>query len=88
MEVYANFRQKANVNPLDVIEKLLTRFVGGYDNWVEKRNNNYYIMEEISLGQHSNTKIVQQINDEELKYYNALKTVKNKLEREENKNKF
>jgi len=86
MEIYANFRQKANVNPIDVIEKLITQFVGGYGNWVEKRNNNHYIMEEISLGQHSSSEIVRQINDEELKYYNALKTVMNKLDREDKRN--
>lgn len=52
MEIYANFRQKVNVNPIDVIEKLIEEEIG-FRGWVFIENDRYYRGFEVSAGCHS-----------------------------------
>ena len=83
MEIYGKVHQIVHIEPLAVVEKLKEEFLGGHCNWVEEQNNCWYIMQEVSMGQHSSDDIVRQIDDQELIYYRALTTVINKLKREQ-----
>ena len=42
MEVYVSFRQKADVDPIDVLKKLKSISLSGDRNWVFEENGEYY----------------------------------------------
>ena len=73
MKVYANFREKVDVNPKDVIEELIDIEIG-YRNWIFMKNNKYYVGSEKSAGSHSfDTK--EEISKEKYEYVESLKNV-------------
>jgi hypothetical protein len=79
MEIYARIVQKVQVDPLDVIEKLKTDFLGDYHRWVRQENDKYFIMGEQSAGQHSYDTEIREITKEEKKYFEALDVVERYL---------
>lgn len=73
MEVYADFRQKVQVNPKDVVEKLIESEIG-CRNWIFEKKGKYYVGSEQSAGCHSfdNEK---EITQEIYEYVMALQLV-------------
>lgn len=72
MEVYANFRQKVNVDPRDVIENLKEEFLGSSRRWVSKNNNKWVIEQDCY---HNSFETVRKITAEEKEYFDALNIV-------------
>lgn len=70
MEVNATCIQKVEINPKDVIEKLIEDRLG-YDGWVFKENNKFYkSWEEYEYIDHK-----EEISKEMFDYINALQLV-------------
>ena len=70
MKLYANITQEVYVNPIDVIDKLITNEIGdGYH--LSNENNEYFICHERSV----NVKISKEVFD----YVNALYYIKNHI---------
>ena len=46
MEIQGKVHTKVEVNPVDVIEGLITRFLNGdkYDNWINSENGKHFLM--------------------------------------------
>ena len=42
MEIYADFRQNVQVNPKDVIEKLIEKEIG-WRNWIFEKDGKFYL---------------------------------------------
>ena len=79
MKVYADFRQKVEVNPIDVINGLIDG-VAGVNGWIIERDGKYYSVCEESAGCHSYENY-EEIRQDEYEYYQALKHVLNFLKR-------
>ena len=52
MEVYGKIRQKVEINPIDVINKLIENEIG-FHGWIFNDNDKYYQGYEQSAGLHS-----------------------------------
>ena len=52
MKVYANIRQVVTVNPIDVIEQLISKEIGS-DGWITEEDGKYFQWYEASAGLHS-----------------------------------
>ena len=72
MEIYASFRQKVGINPIDVIEKLKDDFFGDHNRWIGKEDEKWCI---IGNAYHNSTKVIREITDQEKEYFDALKVV-------------
>jgi len=79
MEVYTSFRLKADVNPIDVIDKLLEKEIG-WKGWIFEENGKFYKGWEQSAGNHSFDE-KEEISKEEYDYIAALRLIKNKLKK-------
>ena len=76
MEVYADFRQKVQINPKDVIEKLIEKEVGS--NWIFEKDGKFYLCYEQSAG--CNTFDVEdEITEERYRYVEALQFILKRL---------
>jgi hypothetical protein len=79
MEIYGNLRHEVEIDPIEVIKKLKTRFLGDSFRWVEEKNNKWFIMGTQSAGTHSFDIEIKEITKEELEYFEALRTVEKTL---------
>lgn len=77
MEVYADFRQKVQVNPKDVIEKLIESEIG-WQNWIFERDGKFYLGSEESAGRHS-FDVEEEITEDRYRYVEALLLVLKRL---------
>jgi len=77
MEIYANFRQKVQVNPKDVIEKLIENEIG-WRNWIFEKDGKFYRGFEQSAGCHSFDD-EEEITQEQYNYVKALQLVLKRL---------
>lgn len=77
MEIYANFKQKVQVNPKVVIEKLIEKEIG-FGNWVFKKDGKFYRGFEQSAGCHSFDR-EEEITQERYDYVRALELVLKRL---------
>jgi len=80
MRVYANTRQKVNVDPQDVISKLIEKEIGT-NGWVFSENEKYYRGYERCMGTHSSDDQVE-ILKERYDYVVALQLVLQYLKKE------
>lgn len=53
MEVYVSFRQKANIDPIDVLKELKSISLSGDRDWVFEKDGEYYHGYEGGGGSHS-----------------------------------
>jgi hypothetical protein len=74
MEVYADFRQKVQIDPIDVINELIDKAKGGWRNYIFEENGKYYLGWEESCGAHSSDE-QEEITKELYDYYRALQAV-------------
>ena len=81
MEIYATIRQKVEIDPIQVVERLKQNFLGDSKRWVRLIDGQYFIEQERSAGSHSYDEIVRELNEKELKYYEALVIVENFLKK-------
>ena len=77
MEIYADFRQKVQVNPKDVIEKLIEKEIG-WRNWIFEKDGKFYRGFEQSAGCHSFDD-KEEISQEQYEYVKALQLVLKRL---------
>lgn len=77
MEIYANFRQKVQVNPKDVIEKLIEKQIG-WGNWVFEKDGKFYLGYEQSAGYRSFDE-EDGITEDRYRYVEALQLVLKRL---------
>lgn len=78
MEVYANIRQEVDVNPKDVIEKMIEEEIHWRD-WIFEKDGIYYRGFEQSAGQHS-IDSKEEISQEKYEYLAALKLILSRLD--------
>ena len=83
MEVQGKVHTKVEVNPVEVIEGLITRFLNGdkYDNWINSENGKHFLMH--SRREYHNRveeDVICELTQEDVDYFNALKFVKKYLE--------
>ena len=78
MEIYANFREKVQINPKDVIIKLIENEIGRYG-WVFEKGGKYYRGFEQSAGCHSFNDN-EEITQEQYEYVSALQLVLMRLD--------
>lgn len=76
MEIYGNFKQKVNVDPIDVIEELKHQFLGDHLRWVCK-NDDKWVIE--GRCYHNSAEVIREITDSEKEYFDALKVVRKYL---------
>ena len=86
MEIYADFRQKVQINPKDVIEKLIEKEIG-QNNWIFEKDDKYYLGSEQSAGCHS-FNVEEEIIEERYRYVEALQLVLNRLIKNEKYEKY
>ena len=72
MEIYANFKQKVSVDPIEVIAEMINNEIGS-QNWVFE-NGKYYLGWEESRGAHSSEE-QSEISKERYDYVTSLKHV-------------
>lgn len=77
MEIYADFRQKVQVNPWDVIEKLIDIEIG-WRYWIFEKDGKFYRGFEQGAGSHSFTRN-EEITKDQYDYVIALQLVLDKL---------
>ena len=77
MEIYADFRQKVQVNPKDVIENLIEREID-WRNWIFEEDGKFYLGSEQSVGCHY-FDVKEEITEERYKYVEALQLVLKRL---------
>lgn len=77
MEIYANFRQKVQVNPKDVIEELIEKEIG-WRNWVFEKEGKFYLVSEQSAGCHS-FDVKEEITEDRYRYVEALQLILKRL---------
>ena len=73
MEIYTNFRQKVDIEPIDVIQNLLD-CSEGYRGWVFEKDGKYYRGYWESGGIHS-WEASEEISKEKYEYVLALKSI-------------
>ncbi len=73
MEIYGNIRRKVDIEPKDVINKLIENEIG-WGNWVFEEGGKYYRGYESSAGSHFFTN-EEEINKDQYEYILALKQV-------------
>lgn len=78
MEIYATLRHKMDINPLDVIEKLKNGFLEDHNRWIEDKDGKFYIMGDCY---HNSSEIIREISEDDVKYFDALKTIEKYLSR-------
>lgn len=78
MEIYATLRHKMDIDPLDVIEKLKTEFLGDHGRWIEKEGHKFCIMRDCY---HNSTEVVREISAEEMVYFDSLTIIQNYLKK-------
>ena len=78
MEIYADFRQKVQVNPKDVIEKLIEKEIG-WRNWIFEKDGKFYLGSEQSAGCHS-FDVEDEITEDRYRYVEALQLVLKRLD--------
>jgi hypothetical protein len=83
MEVYVNIRQKATINPLDVVDKLRDDAIG-FRNWFFEKDGKYYRGYEVGAGSHS-WDDAEEISKELYDYLVALDTIKKFIEKKSKK---
>lgn len=83
MKIHGRFTEEVEINPLDVIGKLIAEEIGGWRNWIFERDGSYYIGFERSMGSHSMDDETG-ITKEKYDYIKSLEQIKEYLE---NKNK-
>jgi hypothetical protein len=77
MEIYADFRQKVQVNPKNVIEKLIEEEIG-WNNWIFEKDGNFYRGFVECAGCHS-VDCEEEISQEKYDYVKALKLILKQL---------
>jgi len=77
MKIYADVRQEVNVNPKDVIEKLIEKEIG-WRNWIFEKDGKFYRGFEQSMGVHS-IDDEEEITKEKYEYIRALELVLKRL---------
>lgn len=77
MEIYVNFRQKVQVNPKEVIGKLIEKEIG-CRNWIFEKEGKFYIGSEQSAGCHS-IDVEDEITEDRYRYVEALILVFDRL---------
>lgn len=77
MKVYADVRSLVEIDPRDVIEKLLEESIGRRG-WVFEKDGKYYQGLEVGAGNHSYND-EEEITKEKFDYIKALKLVLSKL---------
>lgn len=77
MEVYATLTQKVEIDPKEVIKKLIANNIGE-NSWVFERDDKFYKGFERSAGSHS-LDDEEEISSEQYDYIKALELVLNKL---------
>jgi hypothetical protein len=78
MEVYANIRQKVQINPKDVINTLIEKEIG-WRNWIFEKDGKFYRGFEQSAGYHSFDD-EEEITEEKYRYVKALQLVLKQLD--------
>lgn len=84
MEVYADLRQKVDVNPLDVIQGLINKEINHRD-WIFVKDGVYYVGFEESAGQHSFDS-EKEITKEKYEYIQALEFIKSYIKNNKKNN--
>ena len=80
MIIYATFNQKVQIEPKDVIKKLIKQEIGnGRYSWIAEKNGKFYHIHEESAGCHS-VSIEDEISQEKYEYVKALQLVLKRLE--------
>lgn len=74
MEIYANFRQKVTVDPIDVIEKLVES-ITSHRGWITEEEGKFYRNWEV----HKYRDDKEEITKEQYEYYKALRKVEENL---------
>jgi hypothetical protein len=83
MEIYANIREKVDINPNDVIEKLKDGFFGDHGRWIGKEHGKWCIL---ANAYHNRYSVVREITDQEKEYFDALEVVEKYLNEKYGKN--
>jgi hypothetical protein len=76
MKIYADLRHEVHIDPIDVIEKLKTGFLGDHHRWVEKKDDKFYVMGDCY---HNSTEIIKEITAEDIEYLDALEIIEKYL---------
>lgn len=80
MKVYGDFRQKVDIDPIDVLEKLIEDETG-YERWVFEEDGEYFVGWSESAGPHSYDQkevITKEKYDQVIRLKASLKYLKNK----------
>jgi hypothetical protein len=77
MQVYGNFSQKVQIEPKDVIKKLIEKEIG-WKNWVFEEDGKFYRGFEESAGCHSYDR-KEEITQDKFEYVEALELILKRL---------
>ena len=77
--IYKLIKRKVQVDPKEVIQKLIDSEIG-HRGWVKKKEDKYYQVDEVSAGQHSFDE-EEEITKKKYDYVMALKSVLTHLEK-------
>lgn len=83
MEVNGKVSTKVDINPYEVIDGMITRFLNGnkYDNWVKSENGKHHLMH--TRNEYHNRvvyDVICELTEEDVKFYNSLIEIKKYLE--------
>ena len=76
MEIYAEIRQKVDVDPMAVIDELKREFFGDHNRWIEKKDDKFYVMAD---AYHNSSSIVREISAKDVEYLDALDIIEKYL---------
>lgn len=76
MKIYADIRREVDIDPKDVIEKLMHGVIGS--GWVSENDGKYYHNYEVSAGPHSIDR-KEEISKETYDYVRALELVMDRI---------
>jgi hypothetical protein len=79
MEIYADIRQKVNIDPIDVIQRLINKEITDEGSVFEKDGRYYVELDEYRLGSS-----VKETTKEKYEYVRALELILNKLKNDNN----
>lgn len=82
MKVHGDFRQEVTIDPMDVLENLLGKVRGHYQNWIFERDGEYFRGWEQSAGVHS-IDMEDPITKEQYDFYQNVKSVMEYLKSKE-----
>jgi len=72
IEIHGTINNPITIDILDVIDSLIYKFLGSARNWVEQKDNKYYIME----NKHNMDYSIEEITKSEYDYYMSLLQIK------------